>query len=117
MELLLERLLDLPGSYVLQAHDEPFEKIACFPPEIIIIEYPCLEQGAFMDMFGYAAMERDQDVEHALVEVLDMFAAVRELQVGVQARIAQVLEQRALVQVIHGEKVGHRHWWAEKKRV
>ena len=64
-----------------QAENEPIQKIPGFPSQIIIIEYPRLKQGAFVDVFRGCRVEFDEDVEHAAIDISDVPIGVGELHI------------------------------------
>ena len=80
MKFLLQRRPVLQHD-LLESRNKPIEKIACFPSQIVITKDPVPEQGTFMDMPGDPAVEHDQDIEHASIDVLDMSVVMGKLQV------------------------------------
>ena len=92
-----------------QPSDEPVEEIRRLPPEIVVVEDPRFQERALVDVSGGGRVQGHEAPQDVAIHALDALVIARQGQIRVERRVAQVLEQRALVRAVLGQERWDRH--------
>ena len=107
----MELLVDggpVPDLELAEPGDEAVEKVRRLPPEIVVVEDPCPQERALVDVTSGRRVERHEAHQDAAIDALDARRVMGKLEVRVERSIAEILEQRALVHLVRREERGHR---------
>src|SRR5438552_8789706 len=97
------RDLELP-----RAHDEAVEEIRRLPAEIVVVEDASLQERALVDVPRRRRVDGHEAPQDVPIDALDAGIVVRELEMRIERRIAEVLEQGPLVRVVGRQERGDR---------